>query len=71
MPEKIYVQSSNVEAVAYEADTMTLHVWFNSNSHYTYSGVPEDLYEGLLYADSVGSFLNREIKGTYDYSQLE
>ena len=70
MPEKIHVQSSNVEAVAYEAESMTLHVWFNSDSHYCYSGVPEDLYQGLLYADSVGSFLNREIKGTYNYQQI-
>lgn len=71
MPDKHYVQSSNVEAVGYEADEMALHVWFISGAHYVYRDVPEDLFHELLAADSVGSFLHRNVKATYDYEKIE
>ncbi len=70
MVEKHYVQSSNVEAVGYDVDTMSLHVWFISGTQYMYSGVPEEIFHALLTADSVGSMLHREVKGTYEYTLI-
>ena len=63
-----YVDSSNVDQIGYDADTSELHVIFKKTADcYVYSGVPADVYEQLMNADSKGQFLNQRIKGTYDY----
>jgi hypothetical protein len=67
--EKIYVDSSNIEAIGYDPDTQDLHVWFLSAGYYVYSGVPQETFDALLYAPSKGSFLNREIKPNYQYAK--
>ena len=61
--------SSNVSAVAYDPDAMLLHVRFNSGHQYTYQNVPADVHEGLLNADSVGSYLHENVKNQYDYTR--
>lgn len=70
MPEMHFVDSSNVDQVGYDADEMELHVQFRDGSTYVYQQVPLELFEGLLSADSKGSFLNREIKNTYGFVKL-
>ena len=62
---------AQAEAVGYDADTMSLHVWFISGTQYVYSDVPEELFHALLNADSVGSMLHREVKGTYEFTRIE
>ena len=56
------VTSSNVAAVAYDDATSTLGVRFLNGTEYQYSGVPRDVYEGLLGASSVGTYFNQQIK---------
>ena len=70
MTEWIYVDSSNIEAIRYDADNQELHVQFLSGGSYCYHGVPEEIFNELLEASSKGSFLNRVIKGTYEFSKL-
>lgn len=67
MIEKIYVDSSNIEAVGY--DNEQLHVWFTSGGYYIYSDVPRQIFDDLLNASSKGSFLNREVKGVYQFTK--
>ena len=67
---RIPVQSSNVEEVGYEQETMTLEVLFHNGNVYQYFDVPQSVYEGLLRAESVGKFLNTQIKNNYRYIQL-
>ena len=69
MPEMAYVDSSNIEQVGYDADNMELHVVFKDSSLYVYRDVPVQIYEELLGAPSKGSFLNRAIKGVYEYDK--
>lgn len=69
--EKVYVQSSNVEAVGYEQDSQTLRIWFHNGTSYEYSGVSQLEYEGLRDATSVGSYLHQNIKGQYPYVKVE
>jgi hypothetical protein len=65
------VTSSNVAAVAYDDTTSTLGVRFLNGSEYHYYGVPRDVYEGLLNATSVGTYLNQLIKKSgYSYSHV-
>jgi hypothetical protein len=67
--EMTFVDSSNVEAIGYDADAQELHVRFLSGAYYVYSGVPQAVYDGLMAAPSKGSYLNREIKNVYQYAK--
>jgi hypothetical protein len=70
MPEMIFVDSSNIEAVGYDESTQELHVRFLSGGYYVYHEVPREIFDNLLGAPSKGSFLNREIKRVYRFSKL-
>lgn len=67
MSDWIYVDSSNIEAIRHVGGD--LHVRFKNGAEYVYSDVPEHVYEGLLHADSKGSYMHREIKGKFSYSK--
>lgn len=69
MPEMIYVDSSNVEAIGHDGDAQELHVQFLSGGYYVYLGVPREVFEAFLQAPSKGSFLNREIKNVYTFTK--
>ena len=69
MPEMIYVDSSNIEAIGYDDAAQELHVQFISGGCYIYHSVPRQIYEGLMGAPSKGSFLNREVKGVYQFTK--
>ncbi len=70
MVEMTYVDSSNIEAIGYDAGNMELHIRFIKSSTYVIRGVPQDVYDGLMNADSKGSYYNRFIKKNYlDYSK--
>lgn len=56
------VKSSNLTAVGYNAEEKTLVVLFHSGQTYGYSPVSLDTYNELLTAESVGKYLNQNIK---------
>ena len=62
-----WVDSSTIEQVGYDEDAMELHVVFTDGARYVYQQVPLQTFEQLLDAPSKGSFLNRELRGVYDY----
>ena len=64
------VTSSNVATVGYDANTMTLEVEFQNGSVYQYFDVPEVEYQGLMTTDSVGKYLNQNIKNNYRYTKI-
>ncbi|MFT4925594.1 MAG: hypothetical protein ACI8WB_001687 [Phenylobacterium sp.] len=70
MIDIIRVSSSNVESIGYDEDSETLQVTFNNGMTYQYFDVPEQLFDGLCNAGSVGSYLHAHIKGTYRYSKV-
>ncbi|MDO8432071.1 MAG: KTSC domain-containing protein [Candidatus Binatus sp.] len=71
MPEMIFVDSSNVEAIGYDSATRELHVRFvKSGETYVYYEVEEWVFEDFKRADSKGTFLNTNIKGRYNYGKL-
>jgi hypothetical protein len=69
MPEMVYVDSSNIEAIGYDEGVSELHVWFLSGGCYVYHDVPLGIFDDFMCAPSKGSFLNREIKGVYQFSK--
>ncbi len=71
VPEMIFVQSSNVEAIGYDAAAMELHVRYVKNGvTYVYYSVEEWRFEELIQADSKGSYVNANIKPNYRYAKL-
>jgi len=71
MPEMIFVDSSNVEAIGYDSATRELHVRFvKSGETYVYYEVEEWVFEDFKIADSKGTFDNTNLKGRYNYGKL-
>ena len=71
MIEMIMVTSSNIEAIGYDPDVMELRVRFlQSGATYSYAGVPDWVFDEFRYADSIGSYFNRNIKGSYNYTTV-
>ena len=60
------LSSSNLRRCAYDIETETLQIQFNSGKTYTYNGVPASVYNGLLEASSAGQYFNSNIKGVYE-----
>lgn len=67
--KRVPVKSGNVASVGYDPDTNTLEVEFLNGGVYTYHGVDADKHAALMKADSVGGFLNANVKGTHKFSK--
>lgn len=67
--ERISVSSSNLVSVGYDSDSLTLEVEFNSGI-YQYYDVPEYVYEELMGATSLGSYLHHNIKNTFECARV-
>jgi KTSC domain len=65
------VCSTTVAAVGYSPARRWLDLRYVKGVTYRYLGVPADVYEALLSARSIGSFVNRDIKGKYPYRLLD
>ena len=58
--EMVPVDSSNIEAIGYDPDSATLIIQFKkAGSIYEYYDVPQYEYDGLMAADSKGSYANK------------
>ncbi len=72
MFEYVEVASTSVDAVGYDRVARTLAVRFCDGSEYHYSDVPEDVYRGILTADSAGGYFNRHVKEAgFPYVRVE
>jgi len=71
MPEMIFVDSSNIEAIGYDTGTLELHVRFlKSGETYVYYAVEEWRHQELMQAGSKGAYLNANIKPHYQCAKL-
>ncbi len=69
--ERVQVESSNLASVGYNPETTTLEIEFHSGDIYQYSGVPEDVHQGLMNAESKGKYFHRNIKNAgYPYTKV-
>lgn len=75
------VSSSNIASIGYDSDRRVLEVEFLNRSGgyqefcvssvYQYFSVPENLYNGLMRADSHGSYFDSYIKkGGFRYQRI-
>jgi len=68
--ERYSVASSNVASVGYDDRSETLEVEFLSGAIYQYFNIPQNMYDQLMQAGSIGRFLNTYIKNAYAYSRV-
>jgi len=68
--ERIPVTSSNLSSVGYDQNSQTLEIEFNYGAVYQYFDVSQSEHEGLMNADSKGTYFNSNIKGRYSYAKL-
>lgn len=59
------VESSMIKAVGYDPETRLLEVVFNNDQTYRYEGVPPEVYEELMAAESKGRYMRSEIIDVY------
>lgn len=64
------VNSSNIAAVGYDAGQKVLAVQFKGGGMYHYKGVPQDLADKFVTAESMGRFLNQIIKPAFEYEKV-
>ena len=61
-----HVESSAIDAIAYDPARRELFVRFSGGAEYAYRGVPPEEVAALLAAESIGTFVNTRIKPRYE-----
>ena len=59
------IKSTAIRYAEYDAASLQLRITFAKGNTYTYYGVPESVYIGLLRATSAGTYFNDHIKDRY------
>jgi KTSC domain-containing protein len=59
------VESSNIAAVGYDAETQTLTVEFRNGSKHAYTSVPPETHHALMLADSKGKYFHTNIRNAF------
>lgn len=67
--ERIPLSSSNIASAGYDAERKILEVEFHHGAIYQYMDVPKEVFEGLISANSVGSYFMNEVKSKFDYQE--
>ncbi len=66
-----YVQSSALEQLSYDEEAHTLCATFRESGRTcVYQDVPQEIYDSLLFADSLGAYFNSHIRGHFPYREI-
>ena len=66
-----YLQSSAIETVAYDEAAHRLRAKFRASGQIiVYEEVPPEVYDSLIFADSIGTFFKTHIEGHYPARRL-
>lgn len=67
------VNSSTIAEIDREVikEELFLKVTFKNGREYLYEGVPAQVYEDFLMANSKGKFFHENINGRYNYSRVK
>lgn len=69
--ESYTVNSSNLQAVEYDPDTLVLRVTFTNGGQYEYEGVLQEIVDEMMSADSQGSYFHRNVRMNYPYTKIK
>jgi hypothetical protein len=66
-----YVQSSALEQISYDEAAHTLCATFRESGRtYIYQEVPQEVYDALLFADSLGTYFNSHIRDQFAFREI-
>jgi hypothetical protein len=66
--QPIAFESSFMTGAAYHAELAILELTFRSGAIYCYFGVPEQIYNQLLRAESQGQYFNCHIRNRFNFT---
>lgn len=67
--DRVNVSSSNINSVGYDEKSRTLEIEFHSGTYHYYD-VPQYIFEEIVNASSVGSYVHQHIKNNFSYEQV-
>ena len=59
------LKSSVIEGASYDPKTKVMTVKFRTGKSYSYAAVPQDIFDGLLKAESAGKYHTAHLKGKF------
>ena len=66
-----YVQSTALARVSYDQAAHTLCATFRESGRtYVYEDVPEELYDALIFSDSIGAYFNAHIRDQFAFYEI-
>lgn len=68
---KPVIGSSNIAAEGYDKETQELQLEFKGGGLYAYDGVPQEVYDALVGARSVGKEFHAKIRDQYKTRKLK
>jgi hypothetical protein len=63
--------SSVISKYSYDGDSETLTITYVSGMVYNYKKVPLEVYQAMKATTSKGTFLNKYIKGNFEFEKVE
>lgn len=64
------VMSKHVAGVGYDPATQELQIAFSTGSNYVYQGVPQETYDALMQAESVGGYHALNIRSRFPFQKV-
>ena len=71
MEIKNFMPSSVVSTMSYDPSTSTLRIVFVSGMIYEYKNVPEDIYVAMKTSGAKGIYLNKHVKGKFQFEKIK
>ena len=68
---RVELQSASLNAATYRDQGAFLELEFRSGTIYRYLGVPAQVYDELLRAESKGRYFNQHIRNRFPYAKLD
>jgi len=67
---KEWNESPNIENTRFDQRNSFLYITFKNGKTYRYIDVPKSVWDDMILAPSIGSFINRNLKGYFRYEQV-
>lgn len=64
------IKSRNILAIGYNKESRLLEVEFKNGGIYQYFEVPQEEFEYLMSADSIGSYFYHNIRNSYEWEKI-
>lgn len=68
--ERVPVESSNIVSIGYDVARYLLEIEFHQGGVYQYARVPAHVHQGLMDAESKGSYFLRFIRDRYPTTKI-